>query len=80
MGSLDDHMGYEDPLHDALLAARETMNVPDLAGAWLEILAEYGSLSFVPSTEIAHKGKPLSRPIAEDLVNTPSDPSVYQPV
>ena len=77
MGSLDDHLEYEDPLHDALLAARETMNVPDLAGAWLEILAEYGSLPFVSSTEIAHKGKPLSRPIAEDLLNAPSDPSVY---
>jgi hypothetical protein len=77
MGSLDDHMGYEYPLHDALLAARETMNVPDLAGAWLEILAQYGSLPSVSSTEIAHKGKPLSRPIVEDLVNTSSDPSVY---
>jgi hypothetical protein len=77
MESLDDHLEYEDPLHDALLAARETMHVPDLAAAWLGILAEDGGLPEVSATVISQKGKALSQPIMEDPVNTPSDPSVY---
>jgi len=77
MGSLDDYPEYEDPLHDALLAARETMDVSDLADAWLRILAEDGSLPDVSETVITHKGKPLTRPITKDPVNTPSDPSVH---
>jgi hypothetical protein len=77
MGNLDDHLEYDDPLHDALLAARETMHVPDLADAWLEILAEDGSLPDISAMVFIHKGKALNRPIIEDPVNTPSDPSVY---
>src|SRR5215212_3270280 len=77
MGSLDDYLEYEDPLHDALLSARETMHVPDLADAWLRILAEDGGLPDVSALSLTLKGKPLTRPILEDPVNTPSDPSVY---
>ena len=77
MRILDDYPEYEDPLHDALRAARETMHVPDLADAWLEILSDDGSLPDASATVLTHKGKPLRRPITEDPVNTPSDPSVY---
>jgi hypothetical protein len=77
MEILDDYPEYEDPLHDALRAARETMHVPDLADAWLEILSDDGSLPDASATVLTHKGKPLRRPITEDPVNTPSDPSVY---
>jgi hypothetical protein len=77
MEILDDYPEYEDPLHNALCAARETMHVPDLADAWLGILSDEGSLPDASATVITHKGKPLRRPITEDPVNTPSDPSVY---
>jgi hypothetical protein len=53
------------------------MHVPDLADAWLALLAEDGSLPDVSAISITQKRKPLTRPIVEDSVNTPSDPSVY---
>jgi len=77
MRILDDYPEYEDPLHDALRAARETMHVPDLADAWLEILSDDGSLPDASATVLTHKGKPLSRPITVDPVNTPLDPSAH---
>ena len=58
-------MDYEDPLYDALLAARRSMHVPDLADAWLALLAEDGSLPDVSAISITHKGKPLTRPIVD---------------
>src|SRR5215212_1402470 len=77
MESPDNNRDFEDPLYDALLAARRSMHVPDLADAWLAILAEDGSLSDESAISITSNGKPLTRPILEDPVNTPSDPSVY---
>ena len=73
----DEYPDYEDPLYDALRAARETMHVPDLADAWLGILFDDGSLPDASATGITHKGKPLNRPITDDPVNAPSDLSVY---
>lgn len=77
MRILDGYPEYEDPLHDGLRAARETMHVPDLADAWLEILSDDGSLPDASATVLTYKGKPLSRLTTEDPANTPSDPSVY---
>ena len=71
MEILDDYPEYEDPLHNALRAARETIHVPELADAWLEILSDDGSLPDVSATVLTHKGKPLSRPITEDPVTPP---------
>lgn len=70
----DDYPEYEDPLHDALRSARETMHVPDLADAWLELLSDDGSLPDASATVLTHK---VSRPITEDPLNTPLDPSIY---
>ena len=67
MRILDDYPEYEDPLHDALRAARETMHVPDLADAWFEILSDDGSLPDTSATVLTYKGKPLSRPTTESL-------------
>lgn len=77
MEILDDRWKHRDPLHDELLDARLTMHIPDLASAWLGLLAEDGGLPNVSATTITCKGKPLCRPILEDPINTPSDPSTY---
>lgn len=77
MESVNGRREYEDPLYNALSDARLSMHIPDLADAWLGLLAEDGGLPDVSATVIIHKGKPLCRPILEDPVNTPSDPSTY---
>lgn len=77
MESLDDYPAHSDPLGDALTKAQESMHIPDLASAWLAILAEDGALPDISEIVITHKGKPLCRRILEDPVNTPSDLSVH---
>jgi len=77
MESLDDYLASQDPLFVELDAARLSMHIPDLASAWLGLLAEDGGLPDLSAVSITHKGKPLSRPILEDPINTPSNPSTY---
>ena len=77
MESLNDYWGREDPLYDELADARIGMHIPNLASAYLSLLAENGGLPDVSETTITIGGRPLTRPITEDPINTPSDPLTY---
>ncbi len=77
MESLNDYWAHQDPLYEELKAAHLSMHIPDLASAWLGLLAEDGGLPDLSAFSITHKGKLLCRPILEDPVNTPSNPSTY---
>lgn len=77
MSIVPDHPEEQEREHLYLDGARHYKHVPDLAYRWLEELIEQGGLPDISSVEIRSKGRPLLRPIREDPVNTPSDPSIY---
>lgn len=77
MESIGDYWAKLDPQVNDLEAAREAGDIPDLAAAWLALIAEDGGLPGISKHGLTHKGRPLSRPILEDPVNTPLNANTY---